>query len=387
MRLSRASALTVACVLTFSRLVIGATDPIAEPVSLDKVLGYLQANPDVRSIDSLLSALPETFRSNYTLVHKSNSLQIASPELPRAIVFGTDASFVVAFNGDPKADRYDTLEMIQFHADQAAFEFREIRFPESADSPGAPTVSEKNPALCVTCHQSDLRPNWEHYSTWPGAFASDDDRFDESDPDVHPRLLAFLDQADSLPRYRQLIAVKDGYSNAGFRSKVEHNITFTQRIAVHNFQRVARLMRATPDFDKFQYAAMGSVWCNSAIRDFFPPKLRQKYASALDQVSQGAYSEGQSVRYLFDARGIATRPWFLDFVAVPAEMSFGTPGYPQEEFTGPIVDANPDLSPFFTVTGGDYHDAPSRLGTLTEQGCTGLQQKSLQALAPLEAAL
>ena len=84
-----------------------------ETLSYEDLLGLIAAH-DVRSIDELLPLLPADYRSEYTLMHTSPSLQPATFEYPRVIMTGPRATLVIAFNGDPQAMRHNVLEIIQF---------------------------------------------------------------------------------------------------------------------------------------------------------------------------------------------------------------------------------------------------------------------------------
>src|SRR5690606_21347299 len=78
------------------------------------------------TIDTTIGNLPPSHLHNYTLVHRSLSLQDSSATHPRAILFGDTASLVLTFNGDPKHRGYDTLETMEFHGNRLLF--REILF-------------------------------------------------------------------------------------------------------------------------------------------------------------------------------------------------------------------------------------------------------------------
>lgn len=359
---------------------------ISEPVTLEKVITLIQSRPDIRKVEDLLSQLPKTFLSNYTLMHQSESLHSASPDYPRAIVFGTDASFVLAFSGILNSPNSNILEMFQFHPETASFEFKEIEFPEGDPTTLKAKISESNPKKCLTCHHSDPRPNWENYQQWPGAFGSRDDDFENSDLKIKDRLLNFLDHADHLPRYRQLVNVKEGYARDpnDSRTIVPHNQIFNQRVAMHNFRRVARLMSATPDFNKYKFAIVGRLWCKKEIREFFPDELRGMFEPYLDKISKEPdyILDGLSAREFFDARGISIDSFYLDFLTPPHRMAFDTAGQTQFELTGSIVDRNPDLLPYFDVKDGAYvSGADSRLGSPKKGACWGLSQKSFETLS------
>ncbi len=151
-------------------------------------------------IEDVIPQLPPEFHEHYTLMHTSRSLQGASPTAPRGILFGKDAKLVISFGGDPQLNGFDTLEVIQFRADRREFEFRQIRFPEG-DTTKTVDFSPANPSLCMGCHTNRLRPNWERYPEWPGAYGSADDNPTNEEL---TNLKTFNEKHSSGPRYRSL---------------------------------------------------------------------------------------------------------------------------------------------------------------------------------------
>ena len=73
---------------------------------------------EVRSVESFLEFLSQSkykeFLENYVLMFHSRSLQSASFENPRAIMFSPEDEFVIAFNGDSSQDNGNQLEMMEF---------------------------------------------------------------------------------------------------------------------------------------------------------------------------------------------------------------------------------------------------------------------------------
>jgi len=154
------------------------------------------------------------YLSYHTFGFHSLSLQTSSFNFPRAIVYGTTASFIITFNGDPNDDGYESLETVQFNSATAKFEFREIKFlndervkqglhelafqrgfkisaingpkelgsyleddlktdPLAGRDPDTLTFKE---GRCFTCHTNG-RPIWTGYNKWPGFYGGEDDVF------------------------------------------------------------------------------------------------------------------------------------------------------------------------------------------------------------------
>lgn len=77
-------------------------------------LQQLIARQSIGSVEQLVTALPEDLRSHYTLVFQSRSLQDASFANPRAILFGSHATLILAFNGDPAERGFGAIETMEF---------------------------------------------------------------------------------------------------------------------------------------------------------------------------------------------------------------------------------------------------------------------------------
>lgn len=124
----------------------------------------------ITTIEALLPKLPGRLRSNFTLVHESESSQGASPENPRVLLFGDDARLLVAFNGASDHGGFQALEVIEA-TDLGPLEFREITF----DGKKSPKVSPANPERCTGCHGVQSGYRWAGYSKWLGLYGGDDD--------------------------------------------------------------------------------------------------------------------------------------------------------------------------------------------------------------------
>jgi mono/diheme cytochrome c family protein len=128
--------------------------------------------PEVRSVETLLPRLPRKFRGEYALVYKSRSLQEASFQNPRVLMYNADSSLVISFNGHPSQKGFDQLEVMSFNQKSKSFEFREINFATRTRGGALPEV---NPPKCLRCHGDSPRPIWDGYPLWPGLYGSQDD--------------------------------------------------------------------------------------------------------------------------------------------------------------------------------------------------------------------
>lgn len=154
-------------ILFFATISNAASDP--NEISYDW-LKNLIITKKLTTIDSVIPLLPKTYRESFLLMRESHSMQEASLENPRAIVFGQNAKLIMAFNGDSSQKNYNQLELIEFNDQAKAFEFRTILFGE-----GEPKFSNVNPSKCLSCHGAVPQPLWDDYKKWPGMIAANDE--------------------------------------------------------------------------------------------------------------------------------------------------------------------------------------------------------------------
>ena len=319
--------------------------------------------------EAAIAALPSEMRGNYALMFRSRSLQSATFQEPRAILFTPDASFLLAFNsGSPSARGGDRVETIQFKERERRWEFREIVFSSQGDSPA---FSEPNPRRCLECHQSarradvDPRPNWEAYFVWPGAYAGVDGALGRSLGDAikgqYPQDLdalrplideqrseaaefAQFDKSRPLhPRYRWLGSFVP-------RSTLE----LTDRLVDLNDQRVARLASGTRDWEFLQNFFMESINCDSwqlPVPQSVPAELSGAMSRLYDRFRSRAPEHShyigpdRMISGFFDGRGIDTSDWSTDFRTggrYAFSDRFGSPSFPQIQMRSAFLMASPN---------------------------------------------
>jgi cytochrome c553 len=337
----------------------------------------------IRSIDTLLSKLPNDLLSRYVLMKSSRSLQEASATNPRAILFGNDARLILSFNGSAEQMGYNKLEVIQFHDATRSFELREIEFPETNGGPlGEAKFSQANPSSCLRCHGNDPRPNWEPYARWPGAYGENDGRIprdtshqthdllsDLKTPNIATQsdLAKFMGAAATHPRYRHLALLPiDKKDPEEWRIKAPQD--FTAKLAQLNFMRVARLMQATPFYETYKFAILGGVlyqnisvlateFSQYKFSDFFPKSLfnyhRSRQPKHDDDTAQYKVSYSENLDLVFEALGVDTREWSMDFLS-NGELGVGgrytTPGFSGFELASAIAESDPELQTYLGIS-------------------------------------
>lgn len=114
-------------------------------------------------LKSLSNASPELFRSP-VLVHTTGSLQPASFERPRAILY--DGTTLLAFS-EPKTETDRNVEVLKFDPASATFSALEILF-----STDGKVKIDTSGTTCRACHGEALHPIWLSYDMWPNAYGS-----------------------------------------------------------------------------------------------------------------------------------------------------------------------------------------------------------------------
>ncbi len=169
--------------------ILRSPSSLTEP-SFENLLDAFHSGRISKGLNSLKKSFPD-YMARYVLMYHSESLQNATYQNPRAIVFGKTGQLIITFNGSKKQTAYAALETLAF--DEALnYKLRTIIFREE---PGAAEalkvltadeidhtlstakiiVSKPNPAICLTCHGDDPRPIRENYPIWAGVYGSDTD--------------------------------------------------------------------------------------------------------------------------------------------------------------------------------------------------------------------
>ena len=228
-------------------------------------LQSLLAQQDIGSVEELIAALPPAQRNRYALVFDSRSLQGASLENPRVILYGPDARFIVTFNGSPAQRGFRVVETMEFDAATKEFRLRELLFPERAGGVDKVVVSEADPQRCARCHGAPARPVWDTFPLWPGAYG---ERY-RNNLSARERagLSAFLAQQPTHPRYRQLLGANRFADPQTFRSNAlgqyagipqePPNAELAVYLSRLQAQSIARQLVQQPAFDAYRYALVG----------------------------------------------------------------------------------------------------------------------------------
>lgn len=365
--------------------------------SVDNLQQILNSDTPPQTIEETLDRIGEQaprIYENFVLMYRSKSLQTSSFMHPRAIIYNTDASFLMTFNGHESQRGFERLEMIQFKFIERKWELREL-----AQVDGKLRLSDPNPRACIHCHQSphrvvdDPRPNWEPYSRWAGAYGSEGAHFNaymgneiyRKEDDTHiadatrERLMlsAFLTWVQpGHPRYGRLkIPEVDQLLNKA--------TDLTDMLAKLNFQRVMRLAQsdAPEHFAKVRNLFAGAMMCGKfyaqesdvSYWELRTPNSREEFVTEPNylmrsrrRVPEEVYSldgedpvkitiepekypnitVSESLYLLFEPFGIDISDWSMDFRTsgrLAFRERFGTPSNPGAQTAHAFRDYFPDI--------------------------------------------
>lgn len=136
----------------------------------------------IRNRDAFVEFISKKYGEHYVLMRETASVQGATNDTPRAILFQPNALLVATFTDHPSDPKKAAIEMMEFDVDQKKFNFRELRFDLNADAPTLQDrLSKNNPSICLNCHQG--RPIWDPWPIWRGAVGGTDDFLRK--PNVH----------------------------------------------------------------------------------------------------------------------------------------------------------------------------------------------------------
>lgn len=241
-------------------------------------------NPQMRTGEELLEALPSALLSRYTILHTSRSIQNASSQNPRVILFSD--KFFIGFNGDSSQRGNDRIELMEYDRKKHQFNLAEVRLAE----PAGPTVVE-NPKICSVCHGADAHPLWDPYAEWPGAFDTGDHFFNTKWAEAEFK--RFSQGNAKKGRYQKLKDLSTYTSRTPSRDLANVlDKLLEDRIAYHLFPSIKNL-------SSYVYALQAVDSRCSDIESFIPASLATKFKSNYQSVkseTNGRYTQFSEYR-------------------------------------------------------------------------------------------
>lgn len=262
-------------------LLLSAASALAGTPQFDALRDGLEAG-HVGTVEALVAALPGSLRDAYALAFASRSLQGASFASPRAILYGTDATFIVTFNGEAPERGHATVETMEFDASANRFVLREIGFAADGD-PAGRSISEPNPARCLACHGTPARPIWDLPPAWPGIYG---ERYGAGLSSAEKAgIEAFLARQPTHPRYRYLEDatrfaarsnyVPDGRAVYSGASLEPPNARLSTLLAALNARSILAELVAAPGFAAHRYALLAATSAACGPPEAYYPQSRQ----------------------------------------------------------------------------------------------------------------
>jgi hypothetical protein len=306
-------------------LILGTSGLVhAESFDFDSLRRLVETRR-IQTIEDLIAALPDDLRTHYALVFSSRSLQGASFDAPRVILFGSDARLIVTFNGDASERGNSAIETAEFDPINSRFVFRELTFSGASGSARA-TVSAPNPARCIACHGLPARPIWDVPPLWPGAYG-EHYHAGLSSAEVSG-IREFLRSQPTHPRYRYLVgaaafADRETYapsSRATYNglSAEPPNAQLSALLTRQNVQSMVSELAAQPAFAAHRYVllAAAGAGCGS-LADFYPQSLRSSIGADLSHFAQSSAAaspvELNELRFVAEkSLHVSTQRWTAD---------------------------------------------------------------------------
>ncbi len=211
---------------------------------------FIESN-DIKTIDDLIEKLPSEMKSKPVFVYDSKSIQQSSFDTPRVILSSSKVidtknnSLFLAYTGNPKFRGGNTVEVMEYHGDEARFSFREIDFNFGVK------YSKENPQKCLICHQStdrtdiDPRPNWEPYSNWPGVYGKDGGFFNDLKYYQRTEIM----RADGRKEYKEYENFKlkqaqnKRYKTLTFDKRNASQESLSNSLGLRNIERIKRIIK------------------------------------------------------------------------------------------------------------------------------------------------
>ena len=233
----------------------------------------------LKTVDDVLCCLPKSYLSNFTIVHSSASAQTSDVDRPRLLVHNdlkakddvptVPLQMVLTINGGG-TDLNNTENMEILFNNQRAGEGELY----DADFSGASPHVTKNPESCLRCHgdQGALPVGG------PKMIFQDVDQWTNVVQGVHgcgneTSLSRAIERRvqkafTTNPRYRCLdqdVATKD-HLRGQSTSIAKDILPLHNALTEMNVRRYARYLRTTPDYDRYKYLAVGTLFCDEEAK-------------------------------------------------------------------------------------------------------------------------
>lgn len=252
-------------------------ESLMNPVGLKN---YVSENrSQLKTVDDVICCLPPSYRKNFIFIHSSLSAQSSDVRRPRTLLFNPlksksiehmneDLNMILSFNGGgDDLTNSDNIEILYSNPVSKEAEFYDLDLSQEKIH-----MSSANPSQCMQCHGSGGRwegfgakPIFENVDQWTNVVSGV--HTCEAEDQLGPQIVKTTRQGiASNPRYRCLDsrALQEYLrEDRNLPSSID-SLDFALR--KKNGTRVAKYLRSTPDFEKYKYASLGSLYA-SGIKD------------------------------------------------------------------------------------------------------------------------
>ncbi len=218
------------------------------------VVGYLidqkmqRAIQSTKNIDEFIKhADLKEYRKNAIIMTGSQSIQAASPQYPRVIMFSDDYKTLVSVESLPTLQNSQQVEVIQYNKENHGYEFYEAQLGQKYAIHNM-TGNDK----CSSCHHG--APIWEPYDFWPGSI---------------PRASVCRTEAE------KDYFVSDDFKNNTILNDLNLGCTTSNNLKLadglrnsHHFDYVSRRIQRLKNYQKLKFAVMAAMMDCPNIENF-----------------------------------------------------------------------------------------------------------------------
>lgn len=257
-------------------------ESLVNPVGIKS---YLSSNSlKIKTIDDFICCLPKSYRENYVIAHSSKAAQNSTFDSPRILLFNPvrehpirdlmdkgqrwrkPLQSVLSINGgDPSLNQANSIEMLYNNTRLGEVELFDIENHHQNFR-----MSSKNPEVCMGCHAQGVTPGiggpktiFDPPFSWP-RFIKGISPCTEAEKELTAALeTASQKHFQTNTRFRCLDPKPDSVSpfqTDGVRPSFMLS-DLDDSLADLNDRRVAKIIRSSPDYEKYKYAILGSLIC------------------------------------------------------------------------------------------------------------------------------
>lgn len=222
-----------------------------------------QFNTYPQFLDYLFKQAP-SLKNHFVILHHSASLQTASVEHPRVILFDGGKAFGLA---EHPTNRELKVEIIEASPQDYSLKMSEITFSREGG-----VKIERNPKACIACHGSPAKMLWDPYDFWPQAFGSSVGAMSSvQETAAYDKMRALAPNSEILKRLNLLPKIEIGSG--------EENTPFTQFVGQINLAGQFKRWLNSKDLNGWRFPLISIL---SSCHSQFSTKFEEAKPSLLE---------------------------------------------------------------------------------------------------------